>query len=412
MMMAQNNIPQMYLGDRNDKFKQFIISTLNKGKLHKKYIEMLTTEDSIKLYMDAFTSDEVDPENNYQIFEQMGDSTGNKFIVTYMYNRFPYLRCVDGVKIIARLKINYGSKQTFSGIAHSLGFWPFISATTDLRQRKMKSLLEDVFEAFIGVTEHILDTKSRIGVGYAIVYQLLSRIFDDMNISLKYNDLYDAKTRLKELFDTYGNDLGKLIYEDICPPLQKDNKDLNRVSKCIIYHQKSSKIKLGEGTASLKADAQQIAANKSLEILNSQGWIKPIPDFYNKINNDDKHQEEHNDFNELINNANKDNINELLPTKKKTKYQNKYKSTLYAYFCRIRNYDGVKKCLELNCDINIPDTDNIYAIELLLMGKEDQENVNKILEIIKTSNKFSIIHRHIYDYYKKMYTSMKVELID
>jgi len=150
--MMQND-SQLYLADRNDKFKQFIISTLNKGKINHKYIDVLTSEEHLNLYKDAFTSDEIDPENNYQVFEQMGDATGNKFIITYMYNRFPYLKCVSGVKVIARLKINYGSKQTFCSIACNLGFWPFISATTDLRQRKMKSLLEDVFEAFIGVTE-------------------------------------------------------------------------------------------------------------------------------------------------------------------------------------------------------------------------------------------------------------------
>ena len=175
----------IYIGNRGVSFKSFIVKLLKKGNLQEKYIEKLTNDEGMKKYSAAFTSSFLDEEENYEVYEQLGDLTGNKFIVWYMYRRFPQLKCPAGVKVVARLRINYGAKQSFSEIARNLGFWPFISAPHDIRQRKMKPLLEDVFEAFLGVTESILDEEVRFGVGYAIVYDILASIFDEMDISFE-----------------------------------------------------------------------------------------------------------------------------------------------------------------------------------------------------------------------------------
>ena len=139
--MTSDHVQGIYLGSRGEDFKKLIRSVLKKSKLKKKYIDMLTDNESMKSYASAFTSDSVDEDNNYQVMEQLGDLTGNKFIVMYMYKRFPQLKCSEGVKVVARLRINYGSKNSFAEFARKLGFWTFISATNDLRQRKMKSLL-------------------------------------------------------------------------------------------------------------------------------------------------------------------------------------------------------------------------------------------------------------------------------
>ena len=267
----------IYLGNRGNDFKSFIDCILKKGKLKAKYRKILTDDSSMQIYASAFTSELVDANNNYQVLEQVGDLTGNKFIVNYMYERFPQLDCTEGVKVVARLRINYGAKQSFSEIARKLGFWPFISATNDMRQRKMKPLLEDVFEAFLGATERILDRKKRVGVGYAIVYDILATIFDEMDISLRYEDLYDAKTRLKELFDVHQDKLGSLVYKE-------DRMDHITIST--VYRVKGRNyIKIGKGSAALKSDTQQNAAAAGLETLNKQGWVKPVPPIYKKFIN-------------------------------------------------------------------------------------------------------------------------------
>jgi dsRNA-specific ribonuclease len=273
----------VYLGPRDNTFETFIKSLLERSKLKTKYIDFLTDHESMKIYGQAFTSSSANVEKNYEVFEQLGDVTANKFIVWYMYRRFPQLSCTQGVKVVARLRINYGAKQSFSDIGEKLGFWNFISATVEDRSRKKKPLLEDALEAFIGATEFLIDTKIRLGVGYSIVYDILSNIFDEIPISLRYEDLYDSKTRLKELFDIFADKLGVLKYVETrqeIPGVQVPT--VSRVYRIANGYGKNKTeggqtFFLGEGTAALKGDAQQKAATQALTVLNSQGYVKDIP---------------------------------------------------------------------------------------------------------------------------------------
>lgn len=291
--LETDEVLTVYYGSRGEDFKNLIYSLLKKGNLKEKYIEPLLSEDSMKVYNTVFTAESASTDDNYQVFEQLGDVTANAFIVWYMYRRFPQLMCTEGVKVVARIRINYGSKQSFAKIADSLGFWPFISATDKEKSSNKKSLLEDVFEAFIGATQYLLDNEFRNGVGNTIVYDILKNIFDDMDISLKYEDLYDAKTRLKEVFDLYGEaKLGTIIYTE--------NKN-DKLTESIVYQvigstQKlcddcmkdtgrgkrkgGSYIELGRGYAALKADAQQKAALQGIETMRSRGFFKEIPKIY------------------------------------------------------------------------------------------------------------------------------------
>lgn len=279
----QSNDDTVYLGPRDETFNTFIKGLLARGNLKTKYIDLLTDQESMEIYRKAFTASSANPQDNYEVFEQLGDVTANKFIVWYMYRRFPQLDCTQGVKVVARLRINYGAKQSFSEIGERLGFWPFISATVEDRSRKKKPLLEDALEAFVGATEYLLDTKIRIGVGYAIVYDILSNIFDEIPISLQYENLYDAKTRLKELFDFFGDRLGVLKYVET----KRDVPGSQVPTVSSVYRviggygkQKAEGGQshfLAEGVAALKGDAQQRAASQALALLNAQGYVKEIP---------------------------------------------------------------------------------------------------------------------------------------
>lgn len=181
---------------------EFLKKVLSFSKLDEKYVHILT--DRIDMYQQAFTSPLVDAENNYELYEKLGDATANEALVWYFYTVFPQLRCPAGVKVIATLKNIYGSSEYFSKFAEMLGFWPYVKSTEeDIRslERKQK-LLEDIFEAFIGVTKLILlEHFGYYGVGNEIAYTIMKALLDTQQISLKEEDLYDAKTRLKELFD-------------------------------------------------------------------------------------------------------------------------------------------------------------------------------------------------------------------
>ena len=289
--------PVVYLGLRDDSFRDLIRGLLERGKLKAKYIDLLTTDESMKVYGHAFTAASANPEENYEIFEQLGDVSANKFIVWYAYRRFPQLECPLGVKVVARLRINYGARQSFSDIGERLGFWPYISASEDDRLRKKKDKLEDCVESFIGCTEYLLDRAFRPGVGYAIVYDILSSIFDEIPMSLRFEDLYDAKTRLKELFDLYKSKLGTWAFVNnrddmlaisqvyMIPTTSRNKQVIKRkvggTDKDIVVEEAPSDWQfMGEGKAAKKADAEQKAAEAGLKLLNENGWVKEIPEEY------------------------------------------------------------------------------------------------------------------------------------
>ena len=204
---------EIYSGDRGINFEDMIRSILKKGKLKEEYIDRIITNGK-ELYSQAFTHPTANPDDNYEPLELLGDSIVNCCIVWYLSRRFPQLNCQDGVKIIARLKINLVSKKIFADFGDQLDFWKYVSADKETRDTKMKKTLEDVFEAFFGATQKLIDSEIRMGVGYSICYNIITNLFDTLHISLKYEDLYDAKTRLKEVFDFFKETIGQIKYEN------------------------------------------------------------------------------------------------------------------------------------------------------------------------------------------------------
>lgn len=249
--------------------KTLLTSVLSKhSKLRKDFHDLLLSPPSLKLYEQAFVSGSVDPVHNYELFEQLGDLTINKFVVGYSYRKFPHLQHSKGVKTVARIRINYASKFVLADIADSLGFWPYIKASEEEKLIYRDDLLEDSFEAFIGVTEHIIDTNVLTNVGYSVAYDLLESIFDNtITISLKYEDLYDAKTRLKELFDKVGRDVGKIKYKTV-----KDEHIYN-AQAFLVTHQGRWEC-LGTGSSRREVEAEKEAAEKMLTVLKSRGITK------------------------------------------------------------------------------------------------------------------------------------------
>lgn len=277
-------------GIRGPQFVQFLSEVLGYGLVQEDVSKVLS-ERAISIYTNAFTSKEFDPINNYEMFEQLGDISVNKFIVYYMYGRFPQLENPGGVDIIAKLRIKYASKEQLQLIAGKMGMYAYISASEEEKSTKRKKLLEDVFESFIGATEYIIDTmiyentqcdlgpkfaiyyknNKFIGVGYNIVFRILQHLFDQIDIRLDYNSLVDAKTRLNEL---------KSEYRDLVITYVTTKAD-NGVFTTIIWNETTPRQKLAVGTALLKKDAEEKAAEIALKTLAKKYKIvKHIPERY------------------------------------------------------------------------------------------------------------------------------------
>ena len=418
-MNTDDIVKGIYLADRGLSFKDLIVKTLGKGNIKQKYVDILTSPEGMEIYGAAFTSELVDEENNYQVYEQLGDLSGNKFIVYYIYDRFPQLRCAEGVKVAARLRINLGSKNSFCSIGENYGFWDFISATNDLRQRKKKPLLEDVFEAFLGATEYILDQHTKVGVGYACVYKILKAIFDDIEISLKYEDLYDAKTRLKELFDIHSEILGPLRYEE--------SRD-ETVAKSTVFRLegaqyavrpdgsvntsstvgKYKKIQIGQGSSALKADAEQAAAQDALKNLARHGYVKYAPAIYSKFAsaNKEKVATAEKDVLKIVQKT--EDINSQFFTRGKSKYQNKYTSTALGHYARKRDVEGIKICMKMGADPCVPDSDGMTPLDGLFIGPVNVKRVKKCSKLmLKWGGKLTM-NKNV----RGVYFSKYVELAD
>lgn len=257
--------------DIND---EFIRRVLQGSKLEDRYLLILLN--NLDEYQTAFTSPTIDPNNNYELYENLGDITANEAIVWYFYETFPQLHCPSGVKTMARLKINYGSSESYSSIAESLGFWPYIKASEEERASKEKKqkLLEDVFEAFIGVTKLILvNYFGYQGVGNQIVYNIIKSIFDKKEISLKTEDLYDSKTRLKEVFDKAATQkqFGRLVYKyhDLS---DNENQTEDRRFTELFFVKNNFFTKIAVGTGNTKVAQEKDAASKALQYLKEIGY--------------------------------------------------------------------------------------------------------------------------------------------
>lgn len=251
--------------------------------------QILLDDSALELYQKAFTHVSYDPVNNYEVYEQLGDITVNKFLVWYFHSRFTTATGVGlfnstlGVKIVARLRIKYGSKQFLSDLADQLGFWDHIRISEAVSYGKRMSILEDVFESFIGVTEYMIDHRvlsskhHRIpGLGYMCCYQILHNFFERIPIDLSYESLFDAKTRCKELFDLYKEDLGTICYE-----YEKQNNN----SVVQIYRQTpTDRVFISSASSAInKSMAEQQASEEALVVLARQGFVKEIPSEYKQL---------------------------------------------------------------------------------------------------------------------------------
>ena len=64
---------EIYYGSRGEDFQNMIKNILKKANLKEHYVNILLTDENLKEYGNAFTSDSADPINNYQIYEKLGD---------------------------------------------------------------------------------------------------------------------------------------------------------------------------------------------------------------------------------------------------------------------------------------------------------------------------------------------------
>lgn len=287
--MTTEYIIEITYGDRETKFRNFISSLLIKCCLPLELIkDILEDSELFEKYCSVFTHKSADKESNYEFYELLGDQTMNKLILWYLKDRFPYLSNSNGVKVLSRLKINLVSKQSYSLWAKSLGFMEFISCDKEIVRKHESSLLEDCLEAFCGLTEEIIDHKIRGYSGVYFIAKLLEDLLDNQRISLKYSELYDSITRLKETFDKFNSNLNKgscpFIWGQISFQHEKD-KDTGLFTVKLVQSNPSERRKevlLSKDGSSIN-DLKYSIAEEYLNFLHYKGFKKDELSYYEEI---------------------------------------------------------------------------------------------------------------------------------
>jgi dsRNA-specific ribonuclease len=249
-------------------FEEFILNWLNLFPLSQRVKQYLG--ENVSMYKEAFNY------NDYQVYEQIGDSIIGQFIITYSYRKFPFLNNKEGVKIVARIRIKYTSSQFLARLAHDLSYFKYIVAPDmdTLSEIKKQALLEDVFEAVIGLTNVLVDKEFGAGTGYIVCYAILTTLYNTVNIDITYENLFDSKTRLKELCDVHKNRISvQWNFEKL------DNNMISVVLSCTIDNQKYTLSSISR----TKIDAEQEAASNALDLLKKIDIVKTEPEIFTQI---------------------------------------------------------------------------------------------------------------------------------
>lgn len=199
--MASHEIPKV-----TEEFKRFISSLLRRGGVGDKSILLFTDDESMLIFRKAFTHKTYHPKFNYETLEFFGDVVVNLSISQYIRVRFPKIR---SIRWLTKIKHNLVSKTFLARLAEAGDFLKHLKykeLDDDIRDKSEKylSMMEDSFEAFIGATVKVIENKKRRGVGYAIAYNIIKGFYDGQHISLRWEDVFDSKSRLKELYDSLG----------------------------------------------------------------------------------------------------------------------------------------------------------------------------------------------------------------
>jgi dsRNA-specific ribonuclease len=297
---------------------------INYTKIKEDYINILLSDpNNIKLYENAFTSNSVNSfkdsetekvledgnstENN-AIYKFYGDNIFENFMVWYLFRRFPSLRSANNVKIIARLKINYGPNKVFPIFANKYNFLEYTSSSFFERDRNENSLNQNVFSAFLGATSIIFDKECMVnGVGYSVCYEILKKFFNedvDLKLPSKFEELDSPITTLKQFFDKNKYKIGIDLYGYECT-----QDRINNVYNCDIKFKSSRSIDVvSSGTAHLKKDAEKMAAINALQYLENKGYsLETQPkkkNFITKIIQGDRTYKFKQIIEKILNNAN------------------------------------------------------------------------------------------------------------
>jgi dsRNA-specific ribonuclease len=263
--------------------------------LNQQSLDTFTDKESMLEFSRAFTHKTWSRSFNYERYEFLGDTIINDAVAHYINVSFPH---IQNVAWMTRIKHSLISKKYLAGLAHKARFLEFIRYGDELKpilacsyekanaslNKEYLSILEDVFEAFIGALRNIVDKNTVDGIGGVIGRNMVYTFLDNKTISVDYDDIFDPKSRLKEIFDKYhwGFSVRKKGTHGTFTSSMVIGREMDGSSSVEVYgYPYGTKEKIPPNrrllcstTAFSKEVAQQNAAKQALEVLRTKYNIR------------------------------------------------------------------------------------------------------------------------------------------
>jgi dsRNA-specific ribonuclease len=184
------------------RFKAFISKELFKVVKKQETVDKLTAPEPMKLWAAAFTHASITgiPGQNYEGLETKGDA----FLALAFFSYVDTILPVDErtPSYYTELRRYWLSKTELAKFSIKLGLPKFIKFAPGIMERADANLREDVFESFFGAFFTIFDKYTGIGNGYLYGYSYFTKFIKDVDILLPEEQIFPAKTKLKEMFDS------------------------------------------------------------------------------------------------------------------------------------------------------------------------------------------------------------------
>jgi dsRNA-specific ribonuclease len=149
---------------------------------------------AMEIWIKAFTHKSYDPNisENYDVLEFIGDRVLKTVFSKYMNYRFP--RSTED--LLTKMETIYMSKMKQGQISSQLGLDKWIRTRFEMDVSVQEDLFESMFGAILQVGDEIIGSES----GILIAYNLISAIFDGIDIDLE-TVVSDPTTQSKELLE-------------------------------------------------------------------------------------------------------------------------------------------------------------------------------------------------------------------
>lgn len=223
-------------------FRSHIVDILHLCEIDDEFIDLHLSDDALQEFLKSYTHKTFDPINNYEEREFLGDPSVNECIVYYIRKRWPFIK---SPKWLTRIKHNLVSGKMLARIGLKIGIYKYIRTGPILPMKKNAkqsfnkqdalnillkggsdmskissatfeeiwdepevfsylSIIEDVIESLCAtIILFIEDTaKQYHGTAVEAIHRFLPTLLDREEISIKYEDVFDPISRLKELYES------------------------------------------------------------------------------------------------------------------------------------------------------------------------------------------------------------------